>query len=599
MMVVAAMLFTACQNNSKERKLLGKWQLTEMAISTDGGMHFNRQPVEEDQVLILLEDGVALYPNGILGETLDSATWRVYSNGDSLEVHDEQRKYTGMYDNYRIQKMYKSVRNGIERDVMELTQTGENHTPLFGGASTIIILMRYEKVDGSIPGSSIEDNTQTELSYDDSAIPGAPMQKGPVVQLKPSEYNSMLLTDGMLFYKVLSEEEHTMEVMGGSDNCTDVVIPLQTESNGQKYRVVSVNNRAFVNHPRLRSVVVHAGIESIGKHAFAGSPITSATIGCKIIGRNAFEKCGNLRDLTLSEGVEKILEEAFIDCHSLMEVHCPNSLKSIPTKAFYRLSNLTTVTLGDGLESIGEAAFEDCISLSTVHFGSGLQQIAQRAFNHCRSLESVQLQTGLKSIGYHAFWGCKSMTSLTLPEGLQSIENFAFSRCDMLESVVIPSSVTTLENCTFNECKSLKFVQLPEGIKEIPTFFLSECPNLKNITFPQSITKICEYAFYKTGLEQVTIPEGVEELEKGSFGRCPLKEVTLPSTIKKIGSDSFSYCDSITIVRCKATEVPKLSNGSFFMADVHLHTTLQVPASAIDAYTATEPWNKFKSISPL
>ena len=79
-----------------------------MCVSTDGGKTYESYPAE-GQVLILLDDGVALYPDGILGVHLDSAQWRVYSNGDSLEIHDEQRKYTGMYDNYRIANLYTQI----------------------------------------------------------------------------------------------------------------------------------------------------------------------------------------------------------------------------------------------------------------------------------------------------------------------------------------------------------------------------------------------------------------------------------------------------------------------------------------------------------
>ena len=157
-LVLSVLLLLSCVNSRKERKLAGKWVLVETAVSTDGGIHFNRYPAEDDkEVLILLDNGVALYPDGILGARLDSATWRVYSNGDSLEVYDEKHKFTGKHDNYRITKFGTSIRDGVSSEMMELSQTGENHSPFFGGASTIILLMRYEKES---------DWTPVELSRD-------------------------------------------------------------------------------------------------------------------------------------------------------------------------------------------------------------------------------------------------------------------------------------------------------------------------------------------------------------------------------------------------------------------------------------------------
>ena len=436
---------------------------------------------------------------------------------------------------------------------------------------------------------------QTELS----AGQEEPVQEERAVRLQPSEYNPKLLTDGMLFYQVVSEEKHTMQVMGGSDNCMDIVIPLLTESDGQKYQVVSVQYRAFMNHTGLRSVVVPAGIEFIGKHAFAGSAISSATIGCGSIGLNAFEKCGNLSDLTLNEGVERINDEAFINCDLLREVHCPNTLKSIGSKAFRRLSNLTTVTLGDGLESIGERVFEDCKSLETVRFGSGLQQIGTWAFINCSHLQEVLLPTGLKSIGNSAFEGCKSMSRLQLPEGVQSIGSGAFSRCEMLEHVNIPSGIQTLEGGVFSECKSLSSVRLPQDLTVIPRYFFGGCSNLKEIAFPNGLGVVGESAFFKTGLERIDLPEGVEELESDAFSYCPLKEVTLPSTIKKISCRAFVGCDSVETVRCKAVQVPKVSEAFFNTPPIGRKATLYVPASAIDAYSTTKPWDEFRDITSL
>lgn len=450
--------------------------------------------------------------------------------------------------------------------------------------------------NGAPKGSATESNgNQTEQS----AEVEEPVQEEPAVRLQPSEYNPKLLTDGMLFYQVVSEEKHTMQVMGGSDNCRDVVIPLLTEIDGQKYHVVGVQYRAFTNHTGLRSVVVPAGIEFIGKHAFAGSTLSSATIGCDYIGLNAFEKCGNLSDLTLNEGVERINDEAFINCDLLREVHCPNTLKSIGSKAFRRLSNLTTVTLGDGLESIGERVFEDCKSLETVRFGSGLQQIGTWAFINCSRLQEVLLPTGLKSIGNGAFEGCKIMSRLQLPEGLQSMGSNAFSRCEMLEHVDLPSGIQELGGGVFSSCKSLSSVRLPQGLTAIPRYFFSGCSNLKEIAFPKGPSVIGESAFFKAGFERIDLPEGVEELESDAFSYCPLKEVTLPSTIKKISCRAFVGCDSVETVRCKAVQVPKVSEALFNTPTIGRKATLYVPASAIDAYSATKPWDGYQEIRPL
>lgn len=74
---------------------------------------------------------------------------------------------------------------------------------------------------------------------------------------------------------------------------------------------------------------------------------------------NAFYLCGNLRLITLNEGLEKVGDKAFLKCTGLESLTLPSTLKEIGTDAFSYLDNakLTTIEIPTSVEVIGDYAF--------------------------------------------------------------------------------------------------------------------------------------------------------------------------------------------------------------------------------------------------
>jgi hypothetical protein len=289
-----------------------------------------------------------------------------------------------------------------------------------------------------------------------------------------------------------------------------------------------------------------------------------------------------------------------------------------PWQAF--ASNVHHVVLKSGLTSIGDYAFENLSELVAVDIPEGVTKIGRHAFDNCSNLFSAKLPQSLLSIGEYAFWSCESLIEVSIPSDVESIGSCAFSYCMRITKVVIPSKVKTIEDKTFSCCDALETVILPQGLKSIGKYAFDSCDRLTSITIPNGVTSIGQCAFANCfALMTVTIPNSVTSMDSWAFYNCTeltsfmlsnqltsietlsfhndrkLKSITIPASVQKIDVDAFTDCKGMKELRVQNTTPPTMVEGAFSNYDL----VLKVPASAITAYSNTEPWNKFKSIEVL
>ena len=95
-------------------------------------------------------------------------------------------------------------------------------------------------------------------------------------------------------------------------------------------------------------------MQSIGQGAFAELPYLSEIVipgSVKYIYSRAFEKCTNVKSITLGYGVEEISSRAFSDCDRVESVVIPSSVTVLSSSmAFGNMDNLKTVYVDKALE---------------------------------------------------------------------------------------------------------------------------------------------------------------------------------------------------------------------------------------------------------
>ncbi len=265
-------------------------------------------------------------------------------------------------------------------------------------------------------------------------------------------------------YNVLDASEKTVEVARDEQYDGDITIPSTVEYEGGSYSVVKIGYKAFYN-TRIESVRFSDSLTEIGNEAFKYctdlSNISFSSYNLQHIGDNAFEGCSDMsfRYLDLPEGLLSIGKEAFQNCENLYQVTCPNSL--------------TTV---------GESAFSGCDRLVHVYLPENLSIIPDYMFSACPDLSFCSLPTNLRSIGKGAFMNCDDYVLGSLPETLTDIEDNAFGGCSSLTSVVIPNSVTSIGSQAFKGCSRLTSIEIGNSVASIGKYAFEGCDKLNSIT---------------------------------------------------------------------------------------------------------------------
>ena len=281
------------------------------------------------------------------------------------------------------------------------------------------------------------------------------------------------------------------------------------------------------------------------------------------IGQRAFNKCSNMKSVTIPKTVNRIGELAFGDCTRLSQVHIEDlaswctmridsysSLSSSfnssnPLYYAHRLylngEEIDDIVIPDSVEMINSFVFADCTSLRSVAISNSVTRIGGYAFYGCTGLKDVTIPNSVVLIGTKSFYGCDSLTSLTIPSSVQNIQESAFERCTALTSVSIPPSVKTIDRYAFAACTGLTQVHIDD--------LGAWC----NIAFGTTSSNPLSYAhrLYLNGEEVIdaVVPDTVTTIKNFVFYNCSgMRSVSIPKSVVSMGDRPFCGCESLSQV---------------------------------------------------
>lgn len=248
-------------------------------------------------------------------------------------------------------------------------------------------------------------------------------------------------TDTKYFKFKVDKEKGTAKLSGFyTDIPKDVVIPIEVEVDGAKYKVTELGDSALAQ-AAVETVYIPYSITKLGKYVFSG--------------------CPDLKSVSIPTTITKINDGMFANCTALVTIDfIPESVTAIGERAFEGCK-ATSVIIPDSVKKIGAFAFVDCAYIDTVTMPANLTEIPNDCFNGCQYLNNVVLPDTVKSIGKNAFKGCKRMTNFTMGNGVETVGDSAFADCTNMTKFAFTDSVKSIGTLVFDGDRKLDKVRFP------------------------------------------------------------------------------------------------------------------------------------------
>ena len=263
----------------------------------------------------------------------------------------------------------------------------------------------------------------------------------------------------------------------------------------------------------------------IGKYAFSGCPNLHTVIvrnpDC-IIERNAFEKCGALRTVSVLAG--KIERGAFSFCRALETAEI-SGVSALEDEVFAGCSALHAVQLSDEVNAIGRRCFDECTSLRSFDLAS-VRRIGERAFERCDSLTGIALTNA--EVGFHAFADCAALQTIAL-DAETHLQSGAFSGCTFADTVILDGSSYTFSR--FAQSKNTADNTLPIRVQEV----------IGSVYTCFAVNRESGIVKYRGDAVRVRIPEDIVSAEDEAFrDRLRLTDIIFPSGFRYSGKLTFA-----------------------------------------------------------
>ena len=194
--------------------------------------------------------------------------------------------------------------------------------------------------------------------------------------------------------------------------CKNTIIPAS---------VTAISQGAFNGSTGLTSIEIPSRVKYIGPGAFASCGLTSITIPKSVsdIGEVAFKSCKNLSSIIVEEGNTTF--DSRDNCNAVIYTKTnvlisgckstviPNTVTAIGKRAFEGYETLTEITISNSVTTIAENAFyHTCIE--SLHIPSSVTTIGSQAFGHCYKLKTITFEKWPENVGSKiVFYGSNAL----------------------------------------------------------------------------------------------------------------------------------------------------------------------------------------------
>lgn len=371
------------------------------------------------------------------------------------------------------------------------------------------------------------------------------------VTVDPANTNHVTGEDGVLYSEDLTTVEFYPIARVG-----EYVVPDT---------ITAISDGFFANNNNITSVVIGAGVTSIGAEAFKNCySLESVTFaeGCEItsIGSKAFENCYALSSFTLPDSVVTLGKATAMDvfdgCSLLETIVISENNEHFTFDEYGVLYNTDyTKLIFCFPEVTGDENNELTINTET-------EVIFDRAFGNNKNVKSLKfVGDKITSFGAGLLEGNTTIENIVLPDNVTVISDGMFKGCSSLKKFTISNKITTIETGAFEDCIALSELTIEDGRTEplviadghgqiqagkgnnIPmASVFSGTKSLQKVTLPDGVY-VGAYAFNKSGVKEVEFL-GDCTIGAYTFAESGLEKVTFNGAVTlQDFSYTYSYVD--------------------------------------------------------
>lgn len=391
---------------------------------------------------------------------------------------------------------------------------------------------------------------------------------------------------------------------------------LINKRNAAKNKLVIENGILIDGRMATGNIVVPKGVHKIASSAFyapsdltadaSASTITGIVIlnNVEEMGYRVFNKCTQLKRVTLPKELKAMGTNCFNGCTSLQEIVLPNTLQTIEKGTFDGCTSLERLVLSENLISVGENGIPDYEGL-VIEVPKGMTDIAVlnvTGFQNValRVVEGGEVEDYLKENQFANYTTYKASQDGNWQYEIIDGNNKTIEIVGLSQSVFFSENVTipgTIDGYTvsgvgqdvFRNNKTLTAVSFGIGVEYIGDYCFLGCNYLGSVTLPNTLHSIGVSAFNScSSLETIEIPDTVFEIREGAFwytpwlnaareeredhlvirngilidGRLATGDVVIPGTVTSIANNACYGPDSILEETSAATTIKGASMTS-------------------------------------
>jgi len=334
-----------------------------------------------------------------------------------------------------------------------------------------------------------------------------------------------------------------------------------------KKGVTSISNYAFQGCVKLKKVSIPSSVKKIGWYSFQGTGLTKVNIpkSVKRIGQEAFNKCENLKNITLPGNFKLVSMKGDEASYGLA---WNTTLDTVTFNTDLKVKNASVFNTNNYQVSCNDKNFQ---SIEGIIYSKDGKTIVRVPFQRKELViregtETFSLQSILHM--YPDYEGDPvyyiQLDKLVIPASVKTIEADQYFTKNIYESDVKNIEIlstqldgSSLMNLSLHfsalDIKTL-MTRMPEKISYQDGMYLtydglllSYDGTAETVTLPDTVKSIGKYAFNNnTTLKSITLSKDVKVIPKGAFYGCSnLSTVVFPEGLTTIEEDAFSDCYSL------------------------------------------------------